>query len=191
MSCYQQDPPKPTVRPCKSTHSFTNLISQRWHHLEVSCPKHPFDTITRNCPCSSTRRYATHSVTAATNYNPIRPGHQHGSTGTTDDAPTPLTDPTASTPVQVPQGTHTTYSITVATDYNPTGPGPRRGSTNTNDNMLTPSRDPMASTATPEVVPSISVAEVVLTLNAASECAPKTKLKKVALMWPGTTKTAR
>jgi len=100
-------------------------------------------------------------------------------------------DPTTSTPVQVPQGMHATYSITAATDYNPTGPGPQCGSTNTNDNVLTPSRDPTASAATPEAVPSVGVAEVVSTLNVASECAPKTKLKKVALMRPGTTKTAR
>ncbi len=191
MSCYQQDPPKPTVHPCKSTHSFANLISQHRHHLEVFYPKHPFDTITRNCPHSSTQRYATHSITAATNYNPTGPGHQHSSTGTTDNVPTPPMDPTPSAPVQVPQGTHATYSIMAATDYNPTGPGPRCGSTNTNDNALTPSRDPTASAATPEAVPSVGVAEAVSTLNAASECAPKTKLKKVALMWPGTTKTAR
>jgi len=48
--------------------------------------------------------------------------------------------------------------------------------------MPTPLSDPMAS---------ISVEEAVSTPNAASECAPKTKMKKAAFMQLETTKTAR
>jgi|SRR6266571_3103036 len=110
MSHHHQDPSKPTVCHHRSTHTFANLISQCQHHPEDSYPKHPFDTIARGCPHSSTQRYATHSITTATNYNPTGPGPQHDSAGTTNNALTSLMEPTASTPVQVPKGMLLTLS---------------------------------------------------------------------------------
>ncbi|KAH9027973.1 hypothetical protein EDB85DRAFT_1892751 [Lactarius pseudohatsudake] len=118
------------------------------------------------------------------------PGQQCDSAGTNNDTPAILLDTTASTPVQVAEGTP---PESAATNDAPVGPGPLHepNSTITADDPATTPTDPATNAPTPGAASSSGPSEAASTSNPINKSGPKTKAKKAGIMRPGKTTTAR
>ncbi|KAI9442343.1 hypothetical protein H4582DRAFT_2054808 [Lactarius indigo] len=109
------------------------------------------------------------------------PAPRPDSASTNNDAR--MMDATASTPDQAPEGAPST-----ATNGVPAKPGPERESTNTTDDAPTTATDTVTSAPTPGAASSGDASEAT---SKTDKSASKTKTKKVGIMRPGKSTTAR